>query len=326
MSRVATTDNPHAEAARPSPRPLALDISVAVATMDRPAGLSRFLGALLTGVTLPAEVIVVDQGQGEAARRVVEQCQRGSPVPISYSPQARRGLSASRNAALEQAARPILAVTDDDCVPDAGWISALDRAFALPSAPDVVTGRVLPLGPPGPHLHAVSSRRGTEVAEFRGKALPWLVGTGGNSAFRRTWLARVGGYDERLGAGSRGQSAEDLDLFYRLLRAGARIRYEPNALVYHERQSTERRLASRESYGHGMGALCGIWLRRRDPYAARILARCCLDRGRALAGAARRRRWLQAYGQALYMRGLVLGLAYGLRVPEMGGAWHRRVW
>jgi GT2 family glycosyltransferase len=289
------------------------NLTAAIATLDRPDALLRCLDRLLAGDVLPAEVLIVDQSRGDATRLAIEQ-RRGSPVPIIYIHQERRGLSASRNAAVAGASRPILAVTDDDCVPDHGWIAAIERAFASPSAPDAVTGRVLPLDSDVPGLYAVSLRQGTTRMEFSGKTVPWAVGTGGNFAVKREWLDRVGGYDERLGAGSPGQAAEDAELFYRLLCAGTRIRYEPDVLIYHERQSKTRRMRSRWTYGHGIVALCGICLRRRDLYALRLLAHWLLDQCREFARAARRRERRQLQERSLMLRGTMRGLVYGLRV------------
>jgi GT2 family glycosyltransferase len=268
---------------------------------------------MLAGEVLPAEVLIVDQSRGDATRLAIEQ-RRGSLVPIIYIRQERRGLSASRNAAVARASRPILAVTDDDCVPDQGWIAAIERAFASPTAPDAVTGRVLALGSDVPGLYAVSLRQGTTRVEFSGKAVPWLAGTGGNFAVKRAWLERVGCYDERLGAGSPGQAAEDAELVYRLLCAGARIRYEPDALVFHERQSESRRMRSRWTYGHGIGAFCAIWLRRRDLYALRILGQWVLDQCRELARAVWHWERRQIQERLLILRGTLRGLMYGLRV------------
>ena len=47
-------------------------VAVAVATVDRPDSLGRCLDALLSGPTLPAEIVVVDQGGIDATRAVVE--------------------------------------------------------------------------------------------------------------------------------------------------------------------------------------------------------------------------------------------------------------
>jgi GT2 family glycosyltransferase len=319
------------------------DLTVAVATLDRPQGLARCLEALALGTVQPAEVIVVDQGEGAAA--VIETFRER--LPVRHLRQERRGLAASRNLALAEACQPVLAVTDDDCVPDTGWVAALDEALSptgsagVPPAtnqvtspagrrrsqwlaaeagegtgvraPDAVTGPVLPLGPDQPGLYAVSSRTSPSPADFAGRALPWLVGTGGNFAARRDRLLRAGGFDERLGAGSPGGAGEDMDILYRLLRAGARIRYEPQAVVFHERQPRDRRLASRSSYGRGIGACCGLWLRERDLHALAVLAGWVRMRAGMAAGAVRRRQWGGVREELMVMGGTARGLVYGLR-------------
>lgn len=193
-------------------------LTAAIATLDRPDALARCLDALLAGEVAPAEVIVVDQSQNDATKVIIEQRQ-AEAAPIIYVRQSQRGLSASRNAAIARTGYPVVAFTDDDCVPDRGWITAIDRTFASPTTPDAMTGRVLPLGPDEPGLYAASLRESIKRTEFKGKVVPWVVGTGGNFAAKREWFKRIGGYDERLGPGSPGKAAEDLDLFYQLLRA-----------------------------------------------------------------------------------------------------------
>jgi glycosyltransferase involved in cell wall biosynthesis/GT2 family glycosyltransferase len=288
-------------------------ITVAIATLDRPESLARCLDAVRAGEVLPEEVLVIDQGRDERTRAVTEE--RGAV----WLRQERRGLAASRNLALEWASCPVVAVTDDDCVPSPGWIAALQRAFSSPDAPDAVTGPVLPLGPEAPGLFAVSSRTSRTRTEFRGRALPWLVGTGGNFAARREWIARAGGWDDRLGAGSAGGAGEDMDLLYRLLRRGARVRYEPDAVVHHERQPRERRLASRSSYGRGVGACCGLWLRGGDLRALGVLGRWVSMRAGLLARALRRGRWETLHEESLVLGGTLGGLLYGLRGGLRGG-------
>jgi GT2 family glycosyltransferase len=150
--------------------------------------------------------------------------------------------------------------------------------------------------------------------DFSGKTLPWPVGGGNNFAVRVEWFSRIGGCDERLGPGSPGEGGVDMDLFYRLLRAGALIRYEPDALVYHERQTKAGRMARRPMYGHGMGACCALRLREGDFYALRVLGRWLLFRARLMTAALLRRQWLTANEEWLILRGSVRGLAYGFRV------------
>ncbi len=289
------------------------NLTAAIATFDRPRALARCLDALLLGDVWPAEVIVVDQSEDDATRAIVEQRQ-ACPVPVIYIRQPQRGLSASRNAALARARCPVIALTDDDCVPGRGWIAAINDTFTSQSAPDAVTGRVLPLGSEVPGLYAVSSRTSTASAEFSGKVAPWVVGTGANFAVKSEWIDRIGYYDQRLGAGSPGGAGEDMDFLYRLLCAGGRIRYEPNANIYHERQSKARRIASRSCYGRGIGACCAIWLRRGDLYSLGVLWQWLTLRARLLVGAILRRQWKSVYEEWLVLQGTARGLIYGARL------------
>jgi GT2 family glycosyltransferase len=48
-----------------------------------------------------------------------------------------------------------------------------------------------------------------------------------NIVYRKKVLAKVGGFDERL------RNAEDVELAWRVIRAGYRIGYEPRSIVYH---------------------------------------------------------------------------------------------
>ncbi len=293
----------------------AANLTAAIATRDRPAALARCLEALLSGDVLPAEIIIIDQSRDETTSSMLAQHQL-SDVPVIHIRQQQRGLSLSRNTALARATYSIVAVTDDDCVPDQGWIAAIARAFMAPTAPDAVTGRVLPLGPETPGLYAVSSRTCSVRSEFGAKVVPWSVGTGANFAVKRWWIDRIGKYDTRLGTGSPGGAGEDIDILYRLMRAGARILYEPEAVIFHERQSKARLIASRSSYGRGIGACCGIWLRQRDIYALRIIGHWLLFRAWLMTKALLRRQWMSVYEELLVLQGTVQGLIYGLLVQS----------
>jgi glycosyltransferase involved in cell wall biosynthesis len=290
----------------------AADATVAIATAGRPSSLALCLDAVLAGAAQPREIIVVDQSGDDDSSEVVT-ARGGGPTSIRYLRQATRGLSASRNAALDAAETAVVALTDDDCVPSPGWLAAIVAAFASEAPPQAVTGRVLPLGDERDG-YAVASRERDEPAEFRGFTAPWLVGTGANTAVARDWALRVGGYDERLGVGTRGGAGEDLDFIHRLLRAGAVVRYEPEALVYHERQTRTRRRATRMSYGRGVGACCGLWLREGDLHGISTLGSWLGMRGGLLAHAARSRDPERVREELLVLAGTARGLAYGARL------------
>lgn len=290
--------------------------SVAISTRDRPEALARCLDALATGNLPPREIVVVDQSRTAATRTVVEE-RRAVGLPIRWISQEPRGLGTSQNAAVRAATGAVVAVTDDDCVPDPGWLATIARIFAEPDAPDVLAGRVLPLPPEGDRLYPVSSRLSTKRRDFQDRAVPWHLGSGNNFALRRTWFLRIGGCDERLGPGSAARGGVDMDLFYRLLRAGARARYEPDVLVFHERQTLAERAGRRPMYGRGMGACFALWFSQGDAYALPVLGRWLLLRTARMGRAVGSRDWMGVREEATMLRTTVDGVLHGWRVRNV---------
>jgi GT2 family glycosyltransferase len=289
--------------------------SVAISTRDRPEALRRCLASLREGTLLPAEVVVADQSDGPETQTVVSEASSDS-VPVRYLRARRGGLGVAQNDAVGAASSVFVAVLDDDCVADPCWLAELARALEGPPAAGLVAGRVLPLGPDRPGAYPVSSRISIEPRVFEGKALPWDVGSGNNFAVRRDLFEAIGGCDERLGPGSPSLGGVDMDLFYRLLRSGARARFAPGALVLHERTTREGRLSRRTAYGYGMGSCVRKWLGEGDRFAWRVLAAWLRMRGRLLARALARGNWQAAYEEALVLEGTARGLALGPREPR----------
>jgi GT2 family glycosyltransferase len=289
-------------------------IAVAIATLDRPEALERCLRSLAGGSTLPAEVVVVDQAPERTAKPIVAGAER---LPaVRYMHDQGMGLGRGQNLAVRAGTQAAVAVLDDDCVADAQWVETAHRLLDSDGL-ELVGGRVLPLPDSRPGVVPVSSRTSEHRLEFRGRTAPWDVGSGNNFAFRREWFERIGGCDERLGPGSPGRGGLDMDLFYRLLRAGARGRYEPDLVVYHEQKNPEGRLVRRGSYGFGMAAACALWLREgRDRYALRVFGEWLVLRGRRLAAAVHHGRWRAAYEELLVLGGTALGVVHGLRVAR----------
>ncbi len=167
-------------------------VSVVVPTCGRPALLARCIAAL-ESQSLPREsfeIVVVEDRE-------------------------RQGPAAARNRGWRQARAPVVAFTDDDCVPDRDW---LRRGLEALRDAEVVCGRiVMPL--PGTPTDYERDAQGLERAEF----------VTANCFCRKEALERVGGFDERFRLAWR----EDSDLHFGLLALGARIVREPRAVVVH---------------------------------------------------------------------------------------------
>jgi GT2 family glycosyltransferase len=201
--------------------------------------------ASLRGAVRPGdEVLVVD-----SASRLPSACQPAVAAGVRVVRAERPGLSRARNIGLAATSAPLVAFTDDDCRPTPGWAEALAEAFVNP-ATGFVTGRVMA---DRPASLVVSVVEATETRRFAAGTDPFVCGTGANMAFRRVALDAVGPFDETLGAGARLRAAEDIDMFWRLLRGGWEGRYAPDAEVRHQQwRSTAQ--AIRMGYGYGLGA------------------------------------------------------------------------
>lgn len=218
--------------------------SVIVCTRNRPEMLAESLAAIGPTLRPDDELIVVDSA---SAPPVVLDDVRVVRATV-------RGLSIARNLGVAHASKPFVVFTDDDCRPQSGWLDVLEAAF---DAPDIgfVIGQVradvedayLP-------FDAVPRPRQT----FAGPTDPIDLGHGACMAFRRDAYLASGGADDRMGAGSRLLSAEDHDLFLRLLVAGWKGKYEPAALVLHRDWRTHREVVQYcWGVGLGTGAMVG---------------------------------------------------------------------
>jgi GT2 family glycosyltransferase len=285
-------------------------ITVAISTRDRPGALGRCLESLAAGLRRPDEIVVVDQSADQETSRVASRW-RDAGLTILYERNEARGLGVAQNVAFARAHHPIVAVLDDDCVADANWLQVVASRMTDRLDLDGVTGRVLALDAVGARTVPVSTRVSIVRREFSGRALPWEVGSGNNFTIRREALARVGGCDERLGPGAPAQGGVDMDLFHRLLRDGSRILYEPDAIVYHERQTREERRARRPMYGRGMGAAIALWHRAGDPSSGYVLREWAKLRLRQMRLAATRRDWADLRDEVTMLLSTVRGLSQG---------------
>ena len=190
------------------------------------------------------ELLVVDSASATGATRTVAE---GRGVRVVRA--ERKGLSRARNLGVTATTAGLVVFTDDDCRPQPHWLDHLAAGFDAPEV-GFVLGQVR-ADVDNPHL-PFDAARPRARGRFTGATDPIELGNGACMAFRRSaWLA-VGGADARLGAGTRLRSAEDHDLFVRLLHHHWVGVYEPDALVLHRDWRTHREVV-RYNWGVGLG-------------------------------------------------------------------------
>lgn len=76
-------------------------------------------------------------------------------------------------------------------------------------------------------------------------------------AFRRDVLLQLGGFDDALDTGAPLPGGGDLDIFYRVVRAGYPLVYEPRYLVFHQHRREYEKLR-RQYWTWGLGFMAFV--------------------------------------------------------------------
>lgn len=293
-----------------SPSPTSLPAaSLIICSRNRPELLATTVQSVLEGDEVPSELVMVDQSDVPHPALVTLATSR--PCTIRYLWTHSIGVSRARNAGIEAAQHAILAFTDDDVVVAPTWFGALARALLQAGPRAAVTGRVLPLAEETHGGFAPSTKVEESPATYEGR-LGADVLFANNMAFYRTAIKLVGSFDERLGPGTSFPGSEDNDFGFRLLEAGFRIAYVPEAVLYHRAwRSEDHYLPLRWRYGRGQGAFYAKHLSVRDRHMVHRMGHAVV--GHTLAGLFRIRRQPRlAYGDAIYTLGLLSGAAQWL--------------
>lgn len=222
-------------------------------------GIGRFGPGDVTIVT-PAFGHVPNTASGTTGDTVVVDDGSDPPIPgATVRLDHNYGPAAARNVGLRHVTTPLVAFVDADVHLTADWLEAL-----LPHFDDERVAMVAPRvrSTPGP---SALDRYEREHSPLDLGPLPGRVRAGSRISYvptaavvcRADAIRVVGGFDESLRFG------EDVDLVWRLVEAGHRVRYEPASVVAHDARPTWRAwFAQRVGYGSSAAPLA-----RRHPRA-----------------------------------------------------------
>ncbi len=224
------------------------DVSVVIPTHGRPERLARCLEALAEQ-DLPRdrfEVIVVDDGSPVSPTDAVDSVAGRIETQLLRQPQS--GPAGARNTGAARARGGLLAFTDDDCVPDRGWLRVLhETAAATPGAGvggytrNLLTGNLCSAASQLliDYLYERFNRNPEDATFFASNnlALP-------TESFRR-----LGGFAETFPL----PAGEDRELCDRWRYEGLRLVYAPEATIGHQ-HALDLAHFWRQHFRYGRGA------------------------------------------------------------------------
>ncbi len=229
--------------------PRTVSVSVIICTCNRPVWLNECLEFLKKSITMPEEIIVVDNApENNDTYDIVNKFKN-----VAYVKEPRKGLSFARNAGIKKANAPIIAFTDDDVQVHSLWVYRLSEIFQNDKIA-AMTGLVITseLETEAQYIFEkhwsfnrgfVEKIYGTNYFESALRKGPpvWEIGAGANMAFRKSIIDAVGYFNEFLGAGASGCS-EDSEMWFRILAEGYEIKYDPKAITFHKHRKDMKSL------------------------------------------------------------------------------------
>jgi GT2 family glycosyltransferase len=222
-------------------------ISVVVCTYNGARTIKDCLQGLARLAYPNYEVIVVDDGSGDATAAIV------TKYGCRLIRTENRGLASARNTGLEVATGEIVAYLDDDAYPDPHWLSYLAAAFSRTSHAGVGGPNIAPpddgaiaecvARAPGGPTHVL-------VTDSEAEHIP-----GCNMAFRKACLEAIGGFDAQFRT-----AGDDVDVCWRLQARGWTLGFHPAAIVWHHRRNSIRTYWKQQiGYGRAEAMLERKW-------------------------------------------------------------------
>jgi succinoglycan biosynthesis protein ExoM len=204
-----------------------VDVSICIATFQRPDGLARLLDSL-DRLKIPSgievEILVVDNDASGSASAVVASRSTAAPV-LRYFLEPEPNIACARNRAIEAAQGRWLMFIDDDEVADENWLIAYLAMFdshECDGAFGPVTPRLEEVGTSWLDLPTFYARRRHATGTILGEREPRT----GNAMVRRSL------FDNRRFDPAFGRTGgSDLELFGAMCRSGARFLWCDEAQV-----------------------------------------------------------------------------------------------
>lgn len=212
------------------------ELSIIISTLGNYSGLARVLDGY-EHQDAPCDafevLVVVDCADPEPER--VDSLVASRPYDVRRLTGHRRGLSANRNTGVTAARSPLVLFTDNDTIPSRQLVSEhLAWHRANPQDEVGVVGHVRWAREikVTPFMHWLDHGIQFDYPNIVGTEAGWGRFYGANSSAKRSFVERVGGYDEeRLP-----YLYEDLDFGYRANKLGFRVLYNRMAEVEHLRE------------------------------------------------------------------------------------------
>jgi glycosyltransferase involved in cell wall biosynthesis len=196
-----------------------LKVSLIVTMLNEASTVDDLIKAVEAQTRVPDEIVIVDGGSGDGTLEMLQGWASSHPgVIVKSLPGA--NISTGRNAAIKEAAGPVIAATDAGCTPEPEWLEELVKPFGTQQV-DVVMGFYQP-DSRSRFERIAGCLNLPDAEEIKPEQ---FMPSSRSVAFTKKIWEQAGGYPEWLNIG------EDMYFNFRVLEQGARRVFAPEAVV-----------------------------------------------------------------------------------------------
>ena len=205
-------------------------ISIIITVKNEAKSIPHLLDSLMVQQK-PFEIIIVDANSDDGTRDIVKNRQKKYPEIKLFTKEGSRGKG--RNFGVKQSQGKIIAFTDGGCTADKNWLSELRKKII--EGYDIVAGKTIDTG-------TFTEIKRVEL-EIEGYDITW---PSCNLAYRKQIFEKICGFDEQF------ITAEDVDLNFMAVNAGAKLVYSEKAVIYRNSARTIKEYL-KQSFWYGFG-------------------------------------------------------------------------
>lgn len=226
---------------------IGVKFSVVIPAYNEEGCIANCLTALNDGTEQPLEIIVAD---GNSSDKTVEIARQLGAIVV---PNEKRHAAGGRNAGIQAARGDVIAFIDADCIPDKDWLAEIRRAFEQEDIDGL--GTYIEPAPPANLCEEFWGKVSLQILMSYGPEPYYVTEKTLNTAFitascayKRELLEKLGGFSDFFA-----NNAEDIDLCWRALDAGAKLKYVPTAKILAHSPVTVRGIR-RKSFRNGVSS------------------------------------------------------------------------
>ncbi len=210
-------------------------LSIIVCTYNRDQHIGQALKSLTEQDFNPEdfEIVIIDNNSTDKTSEIIENFKINHPShQIKIFKETKQGLAFARNKGIKESDGNYVSFIDDDAIAEKDFVRQIKENATKYQKYMAFGGKVLPKYEEekepkwmSKYIERIISivDMGNEVKEFK-KSYP----VGCNMFFKKELLNQIGNFDEKVYL-----RGEDKEIFYKIKRAGHRVLYTPDVVVWH---------------------------------------------------------------------------------------------